>query len=144
MTENDDSIKQPAIIVDLDNTLALIGDRNPYDASDCGYDKLNHVVYRLMKKYEKEGYAIVLVSGRSHDSWEETAQWLNKHNINPAMIILRGITDKQPATSFKMRAYNEYIKGGYEVELALDDSEKICRMWRSLGLTAFQVDNGDF
>ena len=33
-----------AIIVDLDGKLAIIGDRNPYNAAQCGLDRINSVV----------------------------------------------------------------------------------------------------
>src|SRR5690606_7941205 len=39
-----DGTLPPAIIVDLDGTLALIGDRHPYDASRCEEDTLDETV----------------------------------------------------------------------------------------------------
>lgn len=133
-------MKDPAIIVDLDNTLALIGDRNPYDASECGYDKLNHIVYRMIFKYQDAGYKLIILSGRKATYTKETMGWLQKYYINPDMLIIRNKGDNQPAFSFKHRAYNQYIKNKFEVEFALDDDIQVIEMWRSIGVPCFHLD----
>lgn len=77
-------MSSPAIIVDLDGTLALIGDRSPYDADECGLDTVNPAVAAVMGWAAAAGYAIVLVSGRgvkaSHRKYTE--QWLTWNNIH--------------------------------------------------------------
>lgn len=135
---------QPAILVDLDNTLSLIGDRNPYDPNEAGYDKLCHPVFRLIKKYEKDGYVVLIVADREDRFFEATDWWIQSHGVHCGGLVMRDNDDPQPEVSFKMRAYNQYIKNKFEVELVLDDDTKSCKMWRSLGLTCFQVANDDF
>ena len=73
-----DSSRPPAVICDLDGTLALITDRDPYDAEFCINDQLNVPVADLIKAENKNGAAIVLVSGRSESSRSDTIAWLKK------------------------------------------------------------------
>lgn len=132
-------IKKQAIIIDLDKTLALIGERNPYDASDCGYDKLDHTVYRMIMKYHKDDYAVLILTGRKITFAHETMEWLDKHNVPFDMVIMRDKKETSPSPFFKMGAFTRNIKGKYDVELAIDDDERVCKMWHSLGIPTFQV-----
>lgn len=50
-----------AIICDLDGTLALMHNRDPFDASTCDNDDLNEPVANTLKVFAKEGYQILLV-----------------------------------------------------------------------------------
>lgn len=136
--------KLPAIIVDIDSTLALLGDRDPMMYEEAVYDELNHVVYRLMRKYEKDGYKIILLTGRPMKYAELTIDWLAKHAVHYDALIMREDKDKRKDIYLKHRAYNQYIKNKYEVELVLEDRTRVVKMWRSLGLTCFQVCEGDY
>ena len=44
----------------------------------------------------------------------------------------------------KEEIYQQHIAGQYNVKFVLDDRQQVVDMWRSLGLTVFQVDEGDF
>ena len=60
-----DQLLNEAIICDLDGTLAIIGDRSPYDASQCDtLDSPNPSVVETVKLYYQEGYEIIFVSAR--------------------------------------------------------------------------------
>src|SRR6202012_321103 len=74
--EDDPSLPY-AVICDLDGTLAILGDRDPYDASRCYEDGLNRAVAIAVKAIAKEyNAAIFFLSGRS-DKWlSETSEWL--------------------------------------------------------------------
>src|SRR6202012_204832 len=74
--EDDPSLPY-AVICDLDGTLAILGDRDPYDASRCYEDGLNRAVAIAVKAISREYNAdIFLFSGRS-DKWlNETSLWL--------------------------------------------------------------------
>ena len=56
--------------------------------------------------------------------------------------------DGRNDTIVKKELYEENIKGNYEILFVLDDrnSEKypVVGMWRELGLTCFQVADGNF
>lgn len=44
----------------------------------------------------------------------------------------------------KKEIYEKYIKGKYNVMGVFDDRDRVVEMWRSIGLTCFQVDYGKF
>ena len=44
----------------------------------------------------------------------------------------------------KEEIYTNNIKDNFKVLFVLDDRTKVVNMWRKIGLTCLQVDNGDF
>lgn len=139
-----------AVIFDLDGTLALIGDRNPYDASQCEYDKLNHPVYNVLRMYKNDGYKIIITSGRSNEYVEQTDAWLKKNGIAPDVFIMRDHDDvdekgnRLPDDVIKEKMFREHIHNKFNVEVVYDDRQRVVDMWRDLGLTVFQVAEGRF
>ncbi|MEM7162567.1 MAG: AAA family ATPase [Bacteroidota bacterium] len=134
-----------AIICDLDGTLALMNGRNPFDASNCEKDLLNKPIANLVKHYKKEGFAILLLSGR-HDTYkEETKRWLSKHEIEYDLLLMRSAKDFRKDSIVKSDFYHEFIHGKYYVDFVLDDRNQVVDLWRNeLGLTCLQVNYGDF
>lgn len=133
-----------AIICDLDGTLADIVHRNPYDASTCEKDTLNLAVGNLLKLYHKQNYKILLVSGRKDEYREPTLRWLDNHQITFDHLLMRKHADTRKDSIIKEEIYNENIKDKYFVEFILDDRPQVIRMWRSLGLVVFQLDDQEF
>lgn len=69
-----------AIICDLDGTLALMGDRSPYDASACDVkDRPNPPVVEAVRLFHNAGYRIVFVSGRDEKDRAPTERFIIKH-----------------------------------------------------------------
>jgi len=69
-----------AIICDLDGTLALIGDRSPYDASRCDVtDKPNIPVIETVSLFFQKGYKILFVSGRDEKDRAPTERFIIQH-----------------------------------------------------------------
>jgi predicted kinase len=139
-----------AIICDIDGTLALIGDRSPYDASRADeLDKPNIPVVKTVKlyyeyKYEY-GYNIIFCSGREDKYKEQTIRFIEKHLPNTKyQLFMRSTGDVRSDDVLKEEIFNNHIRNEYNVEFVLDDREKVVSMWRSLGLTCFQVAPGDF
>ncbi|HEU4754253.1 MAG TPA: AAA family ATPase, partial [Armatimonadota bacterium] len=63
----------PAVICDLDGTLALLGDRSPYDASTAEQDLPNEPVIRVLLATEAyEGARVFIVSGREERFRKQT------------------------------------------------------------------------
>lgn len=133
-----------AIICDLDGTLADIVHRNPYDASTCERDTLNLAVGNLLKLYHKQNYKILLVSGRKDEYKAPTLRWLKKHGIEFDHLLMRKSGDMRKDSIIKEEIYDEDIKDKFFVEFILDDRPQVIRMWRSLGLTVFQLDDQEF
>ena len=139
-----------AVIFDLDGTLADISGRNPYDASQCEYDKLVQPVYNDLVLHQKAGYKIIICSGRSNEYVEQTDAWLKKNGIAPDLFIMRDPNDvdekgnRIPDDELKQKMFMEHIHNKYNVEKVFDDRQKVVDMWRDLGLTVFQVADGRF
>ena len=44
----------------------------------------------------------------------------------------------------KEQLYRQHMEGKYNIKFVWDDRQLVVDMWRGLGLTVFQVDEGDF
>jgi len=133
-----------AVICDLDGTLALLNGRNPYNASTCENDLLNVPVAKILHKMADAGHHILLVSGREDTYAPQTMAFLKKNGIYSKALFMRKARDERPDWLVKEEIYNDHIKGKYNVEFCIDDRDRIVDMWRSQGLTCFQVDEGWF
>ena len=132
-----------AIIVDLDGTLALFGDRNPFDR-DFGIDDVNDPVRRILERFKATNAYIIITSGRKSAYREVTITWLEQNHVPYDSLIMRGDGDDRKDSIIKREFYDEFIKGQYNVLFVLDDRSQVVDMWRRLGLTCLQVEYGDF
>lgn len=140
----DDNL-MPAIICDLDGTLCLLEGRNPYDASTCDLDGLNRPVRKLLEVfYRFMNYQILYVSGR-HDTYRpQTETFFRKHHVPPGPLFMRAAGDMRKDSIVKGEIFDAHIRGKYNVLFVLDDRDQVVKFWRSIGLTCFQVAEGDF
>ena len=132
-----------AIIVDMDGTLAILGDRNPYEVSRCDLDLPHKPVLETVLKWQLNT-TIIIVSGRTDDGKEKTATWLKNHGVNYQHLYMRKKGDMRKDAIIKQEIYHELIRDKYNILFILDDRQQVVDMWRSLGLTVFQVAEGDF
>lgn len=153
-----------AIICDLDGTLALLENRNPYDTKNCGSDRINLPVYLIIDLMQKRNNThIIFVSGREDKYRPETDKWLYGHftyltkdtliepedelefNVMPYELHMRPTGDMRKDYIVKREIYDKHIRDHYNVLFVLDDRPSVCRMWRhDLGLTVFQLDDREF
>lgn len=130
----------PAIICDLDGTLALMNGRDPYDASTCISDLPNQPVIDIVKKYS----SVVYVSGRQDKDRSQTMAWLRKYELPAGELFMRKTGDMRRDYIVKREIFDEHIRDTYRILFVLDDRNQVVEMWRSLGLTCLQVAEGDF
>ena len=134
-----------AIICDLDGTLALMNGRNPFDASRCDEDLLNAPVAKTLKNHHQLGYKIILLSGREEKYKEPTLRFLETHQINFDILLMRKTSDNRKDSIIKKEIFAEHIQDKYYIEFVLDDRNQVVDMWRNeLKLPCFQVYYGDF
>lgn len=135
----------PAIICDLDGTLSLFTPemRNPYDASTSDNDMLNQPVADVINAFK--GAQIIFVSGREDKYKEPTERFLKKHlpDLN-YLLYMRKTGDMRNDAIIKREIYVDNIWCNYFVKFILDDRERVVRGWREMGLTCFQVAEGNF
>jgi len=147
MSTSDRAIPK-AIICDLDGTLALLGNRDPYDASRAEEDSLNNPIANILDVYSHQTefeIAILLVTGREDIYREQTQRWLAAHNIAYDALYMRNAGDKRKDTIIKKEIYRKHIEYQYDVLFVLVDRDQVVGMWRKeLKLTCLQVEYGDF
>ncbi len=142
--EQDNSLP-PAIICDLDGTLAIMNGRNGYDASQCEKDLLNEPIAEIVKNYHAGGTKILLLSGRTDNYIEQTKNWLTKYNIPYDQLLMRKYKDFRKDSVVKKEIVANEITGKYFVRFVLDDRNQVVDMWRNeLGFACLQVNYGDF
>lgn len=130
-------------LVDIDGTLALMGDRHPFDWSTVGYDKPNIPVLDLVSDLHGLNYRIVVVSGRDSVCRVETEDWLSLYGIHHDGLHMRAAGDNRSDEIVKRELFEEIAKTHCVVGV-LDDRDKVVKMWRALGLLCLQVAPGAF
>lgn len=138
-----------AVIFDIDGTLAVMGDRSPYDPSKYHLDTLNVAVNAALDAHWKLGQEIIIVSGRDDKFRHETVTWLNDNGVNWDKLYMRPTENradgkKTEDSIIKYNLFNEHIRGEqYKILGVYDDRHRVLRMWRKLGLTTFHVNGPD-
>ena len=138
---------KPTILVDVDGTLAIRGDRSPHDHDSSMEDHVNWPIVSLCDLLHSTGkFQVVIVSGREEIYRDITEYWFDTHNILPyrQALFMRLQGDNRPDDIVKKELYEKEIKPRYIVWYVLDDRNRVVKMWRELGLTCLQVAEGDF
>lgn len=138
---------EDCIICDLDGTVAKMnGKRGPYEEAKSDQDDLNVPVADIVKLYAKQGVKIIFCSGRDEGRGRDaTVRWLAKHGFTYHALLMRKAGDQRKDSVIKEELYREHILGKFNVKFCLDDRNQVVDLWRkTLGLTALQVDYGDF
>lgn len=148
--------KFPAIIVDIDGTVALRGTRDPHDLDHVLDDKPNWGVIEAVSCMQFAGYHTVFVSGRQEKCRPDTTLWLQRNNLiedhlNPEngwyrwSLFMRANGDGRSDELVKDQIFQEQIEPFYRVAIVFDDRDRVVRMWREKHkLAVFQVAYGDF
>ncbi len=139
---DEDANLPPAILVDMDGTLALMNGRSPFDWAKVGEDAVNEPVRTIVNSYREN---IIIMSGRDEVCRHETISWLNRFNIKFNKLYMRPQGNQEKDSIIKRRLFEENIRGKYYIEFVVDDRRQVVQMWREeLGLTCFQVAEGNF
>lgn len=138
----------PAIICDLDGTLATMGDRGPYEFHRVGEDTVNEAVKSVLESMA-EDHQIIFLSGREDSCSKETMEWLLS-NLSDKVIgvshgpFMRKTKDYRKDSIVKYELFEAHVRGKFDVRLALDDRDQVVKLWRSMGIPTFQVNYGNF
>ena len=136
-----------AILVDIDGTLALCGERDIYDLNRVHEDAVNRHVAWLVRQLDT-GTMVFFMSGRSEEAREATEKWLKDKDLwRPwSELFMRADGDKRRDSIVKRELFDKHIRGNYNVRFCLDDRPQVIRMWAAMGLTVLDVDptSGEF
>lgn len=149
------------VIVDIDGTVALKGERRPFHYHRADQDAPNAPVIAVVQALAAAGHRIVFFSGRENVHFETneeyvrhgrtgtchdlTAAWITKHlGIEAPELYLRAEYDHRKDAVVKRELFEAHL-AGQEILCAIDDRDQVVRMWRDeLGVACLQVADGDF
>lgn len=135
-------------LCDIDGTIALCGDRDIYDGSKAHLDTVNEDVASIVRFLSTIGFRILFMTGRSDKYRLETVTWLAQHGFigrgMKAELHMRQEGDNRKDSVVKHELFNENVRGKYNVAGVFDDRNQVVEMWRAIGLTVFQVADGNF
>jgi predicted kinase len=135
----------PAVLVDIDGTVAVMGDRGPYDWHRVGEDTPNHAVIEAVRAMHAAGNAIIFCTGRDESSRAQTEAWLDHFvGVPYDALFMRPWRDGRRDSIVKQEIFESEIHDRWRIVGVFDDRQHVVRMWRSLGLTVFQVAEGDY
>ena len=135
-----------AILVDIDGTLAIRGNRSPYDFLKVGEDKVNEPIKNLVNILSSNpyNYKVIIFSGRDDSCFDITRNWLIKNQINFDYLHMRKTNDRRKDSIVKKEMFNTWIKDQYNILYVLDDRKQVVDMWRELGLIVLDVAGHEF
>lgn len=140
-------IVDKCIVCDIDGTLAIMGDRSPYEWHNVGIDLVNEPVKKLLSVYWEfsamggECYSIILISGRDEVCRHETEKWLDRNEIKYDELFMRKQNDNRKDSIVKEEIYVTDIYPNYDVKFWLDDRNAVVDTVRNkLNLPCFQVN----
>ena len=144
----------PCIIVDIDGCLANCEHRlhfikqTPKDWKSFHslvlQDTVNQWCADLVRRYFEAGVYVFLVSGRTSESMDDSWNWLIGHRIPFHKMIFRKPGDYRDDDITKREAYEEHVRGLYDVLFAIDDRNRVVKMWREQGIVCLQCAEGNF
>ena len=165
------------VIFDLDGTLANIDRRRDhalkmgkngkmnwnefFNPAHIAFDEPNEPVIKMAQTFKKEGFKIVIFSGRNDISFDRTVEWLEWNDVPFDLLVMRPdkfkpkswpVAKGNPATREMRFMPDEILKKEMldtfvdrnDVLMTVDDRQKVVDMWRAEGLTCFQVAPGNF
>ena len=142
-------------IFDLDGTLADGSHRVHYIQSapkqwdrfnqECVHDTVIMPTACIAAALWRDGDHVAIITGRTEDVHEQTKDWLRKHFIYYNSLLMRPTGDSRPDTTVKLELYQEVMKMFDGPPLGVfEDRARMVQAWRELGLTCYQVADGDF
>ena len=147
-------MKKDIVIVDIDGTIAKVGDRLKYLQQEpkdwdsfyehCDEDEPIEDSIRVVKDLYFCGYNIVFCTGRRESVRTKTMEWIKKYlNFNPCgyRLLMRKDNDWRHDTEVKPQMLDFPAS---EVLFVLEDRNSMVKKWRELGYTCLQVTDGDF
>lgn len=140
------------VIIDIDNTLSNANERFKFATKQNGkidwdiahkpqyviLDKPNYPMIDLAKKYKKDGFEVIVLTGRPDSIETVTKEWLQKYGVEYDQLIMRNRSSHfLKAPVYKKKVYETIIKS--DVFCAYDDDQRIIDMWIEIGIPCFKV-----
>lgn len=144
------------VICDIDGVLALPHPENPrgyFEWDRVQEDVPNEPMFAVLAGFILLGYEVLFVTGRSDVCEDDTVEWVLNHLVQVPLInlltelslelnismLMRKDGDRREDTIVKKELYEEIVKEGHEVILAIDDRPRVLKMWQELGIPILAV-----
>lgn len=143
------------IIVDIDGTIAKVGDRIKYlkespknwDAfyDSCFEDEPISEIIDLVDILSDQGYFIIFCTGRRESVKTITETWIKKHYFGGySQLLMRPNNDYRHDTECKVDQVKKAGIDFNDIKFVLEDRNSMVKKWRELGVKCLQVCEGDF
>ena len=136
-------------IFDVDGTLMDINHRRKYVEGEqkdwkkffelMEFDTIRDDVFHLAHALHKDGYVIIVCSGRNEKHREITEKQLAFGKLEYQALMMRGDADYRPDWEVKREMLAEIRNSGFDPKISVDDRPSVVSMWRDHGLTCFDV-----
>lgn len=135
---------QPAVIVDVDDTLcdvseirhlyAVPDDFHAFTMASRNCPPREEVLDWCRHHVQVEGCALLVVTGRSDQFRDITAEWLEEHLSMPyAGLWMRPTGHFGSNVGVKRRIHAELARS-FDIRAAIDDDPLIVQLWADLGI----------
>ena len=152
-----DSSLPHCIIVDMDATLCFNTQGREFWGNGVNEQLINDTpnmpIVNLVKQYANPNYGtnpykfnnnVIIITGRDESCRTGTEAWLNKYEIPYSKLLMRPFGNYTKGEEMKQILYENEVKDKYFVDFVLEDSQKVVKMYRDLGLTVLQPNEGKF
>lgn len=134
-----------AYIFDVDGTTQLnTGGRGFYDWHRVDEDVPRHEVIEVAQRLKQSGADIIVVSGRDEVCREATERNLLDAGMPIDSLFMRPLNSTDKDALVKERILFNDIAPRWNVLGTFDDRMQVVRAWRAMGLTCYQVEEGNF
>lgn len=135
------------VVSDLDGTLTKgPKDRSPYEWHKVGQDDINLGVAHMLDGVKVIDHAKVYVfSGRDGVCRPETEEWLERHDIEYDLLVMREIDDNRSDEIVKAEFIEAHIRDKVNVLIWFDDRVRVSNMLRDVyGINVAQIGDVNF
>jgi hypothetical protein len=132
------------VVFDMDGTLALMGNRSPYDWEKVHHDDINHIVHEQLKFHKSLGRHIFIVTARDGAAKKLTEEWLELYGVEYDELLIKQKDDQRKDSITKKEIYDNNIKGKYNLICVYDDRLSVLDFWYKQGIFTFNVNQGNF
>ena len=146
LKQND--LKPKAIVLDMDATLCLNTTGRPFYGEGAAEGMLNDEpipeICELVRNLQRvRDYAIIIISGREDtpEIRKATETWLHNQDIWPTEVLLRSIGDYSKGEVVKKNLI-DCVLSSYNVQFIIEDNNRCVKMYRDMGLTVLQPNEG--
>ena len=87
----------------------------------------------------RDGYVIIVCSGRNERHRKITEKQLAFGKLEPQALLMRADDDYRPDYEVKAEMLKTMRDSGFDPKIAVDDRPSVVKMWRDEGLTCFDV-----